>query len=45
MARVEAHAAVAGSGGSDPSTGIVIGYIASVLMSVGMLLILLKNGW
>jgi hypothetical protein len=32
-------------GGSDPSTGIVIGYIASVLMSVGILLILLKNGW
>ena len=26
-------------------TGIVIGYIASVLMSVGILLILLKNGW
>ena len=45
MARVEAHAAVAGPGGSDPSTGIVIGYIASVLMSVGILLILLKNGW
>ena len=34
-----------GPGGSDPSTGIVIGYIASVLMSVGILLILLKNGW
>jgi hypothetical protein len=32
-------------GGSDPSTGIVIGYIASVLMSVGILLTLLKNGW
>jgi hypothetical protein len=28
-----------------PLTGIVIGYIASALMSVGILLILLKNGW
>ena len=39
------HAAAAGSGGSDPLTAIVIGYIASVLMSVGVLRILLKNGW
>lgn len=45
VARVEARAAAVGSGGSDPLTGIVIGYIASVLMSVGILLILLKNGW
>jgi hypothetical protein len=45
VARVEARAAAAGSGGSDPLTGIVIGYIASVLMSMGFLLILLKNGW
>jgi hypothetical protein len=34
-----------GSGGSDPLTGIVISYVASVLTSVGFLLILLKNGW
>ena len=45
VARLEAHAAVTGSAGFDPSTGIVIGYIASVLMSVGILVILLKNGW
>ena len=30
--------------GSDPVTGIVIGYNASMLMSVGILLILLKTG-
>ena len=40
VARVEARTAAAGSGGSDPLTGI-----ASMLMSVGILLILLKNGW
>jgi hypothetical protein len=45
VARVEARAAVVGSGGSNPLTGIVIGYIASVLMSVGILLILLTSGW
>ena len=45
MARGEARAAPAGSSGSDPPTGLVISYIASVLMSVGILLILLKNGW
>jgi hypothetical protein len=45
VARVEARAAAVGSGGSDPLTGIVIGYIASVLMSMGILLTLLKNGW
>jgi hypothetical protein len=45
VARVEVHPAAAGPGGSDPLTGIVIGYIASLLMSVGTLLILLKNGW
>ncbi len=45
VARVEARPAATGSGGSDPLTGIVIGYIASALMSVGILLILLKNGW
>ena len=45
VARVEARTAAAGSGGSDPLTGIVIGYIASMLMSVGILLVLLKTGW
>jgi len=45
VARVEARALVAGSGGPDPLTAFVIGYIASVLMSVGILLILLENGW
>jgi hypothetical protein len=45
VARVEARATTAGSGDSGPLTGIVIGYIASMLVSVGILLILLKNGW
>jgi hypothetical protein len=35
----------AGSGVPDPLTGIVIGYVAAALTSVGMLLILLRNGW
>jgi hypothetical protein len=33
------------SGVSDPPTGIVIGYVAAVATLVGMLLILLRNGW
>jgi hypothetical protein len=45
VARVETHPMATGSGGSDPLTGIVISYVASVLTSVGFLLILLKNGW
>jgi hypothetical protein len=37
-----------GSGWSDGSgqlTGIVVGYIAAALTSMGMVLILLQNGW
>lgn len=45
VAPVEARAVAVGSGGSDPLTGIVIGYVAAVLMSMGILLILLKQGW
>jgi hypothetical protein len=45
VARVETRATAAESGGSDPLTGIVIGYVASMLMSVGILIMLLKNGW
>jgi hypothetical protein len=37
-----------GSGWSDGSNqliGIVVGYIAAALTSMGMVLILLRNGW
>jgi hypothetical protein len=37
-----------GSGWSDGSgqlTGLVVGYIAAALTSMGMVLILLRNGW
>ena len=44
-ARVPARAEITPSGIPDPLTGIVIGYIAAALTSVGMLLILLENGW
>ena len=44
-ARVPARVETAGSGVPDPLTGIVIGYVAAALTSVGMLLILLRNGW
>lgn len=41
----EARSEAAGSGGYDHLTGIVIGYIASMLTSIAILLTLLKNGW
>jgi hypothetical protein len=43
--RVEARIPATESGVSDPLTGIVIGYVAAVATFVGMLLMLLKNGW
>jgi hypothetical protein len=42
---VEARIPATESGVSDPLTGIVIGYVAAVATFVGMLLMLLKNGW
>jgi len=47
VARVEAglEAAVAVSGGYESMTGIVIGYIASVVTSVTIMLMFLKAGW
>ena len=44
-ARVPARAETTGSGIPDPLTGIVIGYVAAALTSLGMLLVLLRNGW
>jgi hypothetical protein len=43
--RVAPGAETAGSGVADPLTGIVIGYVAAAVTSLGMLLILLKSGW
>jgi hypothetical protein len=44
-ARVPASAEMSRSDARDPLTGIVIGYVAAALTSVGVLLILLRNGW
>ena len=44
-ARGPARAEISGSGVPDPLTGIVVGYDGAALTSVGMLLILLRNGW
>lgn len=33
------------SGVSDPLTGIVIGYVAALVTSLGMVIMLLKSGW
>jgi hypothetical protein len=43
--RAEVRIAATKSGVSDPLTGLVIGYIAAVVTSLGILLILLKSGW
>ena len=48
-----AHSVVTGGGAHssprirclDPLTGLVIGYVAAVATFVGMLPMLLKNGW
>jgi hypothetical protein len=42
--RTTAKAASLGSG-HDYWTGIVIGYLAAVLTSVGLMLALVKHGW
>ena len=43
--RMKARIPATEPGVSDPLTGIVIGYVAAVATFVGMLLMLLKNGW
>jgi hypothetical protein len=45
MVRVPARFEPSGVHAPDPLTGIVVAYIAAALTSVGMLLVLLKNGW
>jgi hypothetical protein len=45
-ARVEPRAEVAGShDGRDYVVGIVIGYLASVVTSIAIMLTLMKGGW
>jgi hypothetical protein len=44
-ARLEGVPEAAAVGGSDPVTGIVLGYIASVVTSVVIMLVFLKAGW
>ena len=43
--RSEAGLEAAATSGADQLTGIVIGYIASVVTSVGLTLVFLKSGW
>ena len=46
VARVEAHAEAHGANGAhDHLVGIVIGYVASVVTSIAIMLTLLKSGW
>ncbi len=46
VARVEAHAEAHGANGThDYLVGIVIGYVASVVTSIAIMLTLLKSGW
>jgi hypothetical protein len=45
LPRVEAGLEAAARSGADRLTGIVIGYIASVVTSAGLTLLFLKNGW
>jgi hypothetical protein len=45
VARVEGRAEVVEGGGRDQLIGIVIGYIASVLTSVAVMLTVLHKGW
>jgi hypothetical protein len=45
MARTPARVEASGSGAPDPLTGIVVAYVAAAMTSVGILLVLLRNGW
>jgi hypothetical protein len=45
VTRVEAGLEATVSGGYDRVTGIVIGYIASVVTSITIMLVFLKAGW
>ena len=44
VARVESGSEAVASGGYDRLTGIVIGYVASVVTSVAIVLVFLKSG-
>jgi hypothetical protein len=45
VARVASDGNAAASRGDDPLTGIVFGYIASVVTAVAIMLVALKSGW
>jgi len=45
VARRESGLEAAASSASDRVTGIVIGYVASVVTSIAIMLIILKTGW
>ena len=45
VARVEAGPEAAASGGYDRVTGIVIGYVASLVTTVAIMLVVRKAGW
>ncbi len=45
VARIEAHAEADGSSGTQYLVGIVIGYVASVVTSIAIMLTLIKSGW
>ncbi len=44
-ARSDAHAEAAAHGTRDYVVGIVIGYVASVVTSIAIMLTFLKHGW
>lgn len=44
-ARVETHAEADGSSGTQYLVGIVVGYVASVVTSIAIMLTLIKIGW
>jgi hypothetical protein len=43
--RIETHAEADGSSGSQYLVGIVVGYVASVVTSIAIMLTLIKGGW
>jgi hypothetical protein len=45
VAQVETHTEGDGSRGTSYLVGIVVGYVASVLTSMAIMLTLLKSGW
>jgi hypothetical protein len=45
VARIEAHAEAGGSSSAQYLVGIVVGYVASVVTSIAIMLTLIKSGW